>query len=409
MLNTNVSRENEDPSKVVLYHEGRNYTITLYKNGNNPNIYFYFRWNGVSYQGSTGCDDVEVSKKIVPEIFFDITKGLRKKGYRKIIRFEDVVERFIEYKKGQKLSPKTIVDYKLKSEFLSEKYGNFDVRELCSMKQGLFSDYKEWREKYYKTHKNKIRQTYTKGKKVIQGRRFNSVGVVPLNRECRLLVSILKYGQEHMNLIQGVEIPKYTIVKEQRRDEIFTYSEYRRIEKYWKERNYYFYQIISFVDGTGIRYPNELNRILWKDVNFREGYVEIRNRKSKGDPVNTLIPLEDKTRKILEELHSREGVPKGKEDPVFVNERGEQIKNITKSFKKCLSDLGIKKKLSMYNFRHTYTTRHVKKHEIPLMMLSYFLGHKSTRMVETIYSHVKGLDYIRTFHKMKGERKQGIS
>lgn len=406
MLNTIISKENKEPSKVTLYHEGKNYTITLYKNGNNPNIYYYFRWNRVSHQGSTGCGDLEVSKIIVPQIFVDTINGLRKKGYRGIIRFEDVVERFMEYKRGQKLSPKTIVDYKLKSDFLSEKYGNNDVRQLCSMKQGLFDDYKEWREKYYKTHKDKIRQTYTKGKKLIQGRRFKSVGVVPLNRECRLLVSILKYGQEHMSLLQGVEIPKYSIVKEKRRDEIFTYSEYRKIEKYWKERNYYFYQIISFVDKTGIRYPNELNRILWKDVNFKGGYVEIRDRKSKGDPVNTLIPLEYKTRRILEELFRRDGVPKGSEDLVFVNERGKQIKNITRSFKKCLSDLGIEKKLSMYNFRHTYTTRQVKKHEIPLTMLSYFLGHKDTTMVQRIYSHVKGLDYIKTFHRMEEEKKQ---
>lgn len=408
MSEVSVSQSTDKTTKVSVFYDQKKYNITLYKNGNNPNIYYYFRWNGKSYQGSSGTDDLEKSKTIVPEIFYDITKGIRKKGHRRVTNFKEVVKEFIKHKERQNLSPNTLVDYRLKSKFLMEKFGNEDISYLCSKKKGLFLEYQEWRENYYQKHKEKRLQTYTRGKTVIKGRHFDTVGIVSLNRECRLLVSILRFSQEYLGLLPGIEIPRYKHIPETGRKNIFSYGEYRRLEKYWKEKNPYYWSIISFVDKTGIRYPSELNRILWRDVNFQEGYVLIRNRKSRGNTIDTEIPLTEKTRAILEYLHSREGISKKSDDYVFVNDKGVQVKNIVKGFKKSLSELGITKKVSMYTFRHTFTTRMVNNPDIPLKTLSYILGHKDTTMLDTRYSHITGKQVRRIFQSMEEKKKKKL-
>jgi integrase len=370
------------------------------------NTCYYFRWNGKTYRGSTGETDLESSHTRVKEIIYEVSQGHREKGKQKIIRFEEVVKNFLKYKKLQRVSPKTLHEYRRQSKYLLEKFKGRDINSFQTKQE--YNDYKNWRDQYYNTHKERIIPTYKKNGKIVKGRKFEKVGVVTLNRECRLLGSILRFGKEYMNVLKGIEIASYTMIPEDRREEILTYGDYKKLEKYWKEKNPYYWKIISFVDKTGIRYPSELNNILWKDVNFSEGYVEIRNRKSRGSPVNTLIPLLGETKKILEELRSREDISKGNDDPVFVNDKGRRVKNITKSFKKSISELGILKKISMYVFRHTFTTRMVKNPDVPLVMLSYILGHKDTTMLDRRYSHVQGKEVVKTFHRIEEKKKKKL-
>jgi len=106
-------------------------------------------------------------------------------------------------------------------------------------------------------------------------------------------------------------------------------------------------------------------------------------------------------------LKSRKDIPKGDDDPVFVNDNGVQISNIRKSFKQSIVDCGIKKNLCMYSLRHLYTTRMVKRPDIPLIMISQSLGHKDTSMVNKYYSHLRIEDLVKTFQKSE-ERKQEI-
>ena len=174
----------------------------------------------------------------------------------------------------------------------------------------------------------------------------------------------------------------------------------------WEEKNPYYWKIISFVDKSGIRYPSELLKITNSDVNLKEGFVLIRNRKSKKKKIiNTKVPLIEETKKILEELRSREGIPKGPNDPVFVNDKGIQIKYINKGFKKSLSELGINNKLSIYSFRHTYVTRLIKNPEISMKIVSQILGHTDTTMVDRIYSHLTDDDALRAIQRMEEKKK----
>ncbi len=163
--------------------------------------------------------------------------------------------------------------------------------------------------------------------------------------------------------------------------------------------------MISFVDQTGIRYPSEIGRILVSDVNLQKGYVMIRDRKSKSEePVNTKMPLSDKAIKILEDLLSREGIPKGPKDRVFVNDKGVFIKYINKAFKKSLLKLNLNPTLSMYSFRRTYATRLVQDPEIPMKIVAYMMGHKDCTMVDRIYSNIGDDEALKLMQRIKDKK-----
>lgn len=386
---------------------------TLNEHPLSMNLYYYFHYKNKTYRGSTGESNIENCHTKVKEIIYDVTHGKsRKEERQKIIKFEEVVKKFLQFKEVLKRSPKTLHEYRRQSKYLLEMFKGRDVNSIQTKKEYL--DYMNWRKRYYKTHKDKTTQKYKRNGKEIKGRKFSNVGDTSINREIILLGNILRFSKEFMNTLKGVEIPSSIIMGKDDRNkrDVVKYGEYRKLKKYWEEKNPYFWKIISWVDKTGIRYPSELSNIIWSDVNLKEGFVLIRNRKCKdkrngqGDPIDTEVPLIEETKKILEELRSREGILKGPNDPVFVNDKGVQVKYINKGFKKSLSELGINENLTMYSFRHTYTTRMVKNPEIPLKMISYILGHRDTQMVDRRYSHIEGKDVRRTIHGIEEKKKK---
>jgi len=367
--------------------------ITLYKNGNNKNIYYYFKYEKNYYQGTTGTDNLDKSIEKSKDYFYDVKKGLRAKGVKRI-KFEKLVKYFLKHKEKE-VSLRTIDDYKKSSKYLIERFKNKDIEKICDRDE--YSKYQDWRKDYYETHKSKQRQiNYRDGKKII-GRQLKNVGSVVINRECRLLVSILRYGKEYKKLFKGIEIPRYKDLEENRREEILSTKEYLKLRNYWMKKKPYYGHILSFLYHTGIRYPSELNRIQWKDVNLEKSYVIIRNRKSKSNPITTSVPLFDTSIKVIEYLKSREGISKKPDDFVFVDDNGKQIKRISRNFKKSLNECGIKKDIVMYSFRHMFTTRMVQRPDIPLTYLSYILGHKNTITLQEHYTHLNPTRIVNTF------------
>jgi len=383
--------------------------ISLYTNGNNSNIYYYFRWKNRRYQGSTGSDDIEISKNKINEIFFEISKGLRQKGRKRIIKFEEVVKKFLKHKKEQEVSPQTIIDYSRQSKYLIERFKNKDINLICSKSE--FLDYREWRKKYYQTHETKRVQKYKKYGKDVKGKTYKTVGNVSLNRECRLLVSILRFGKEYLSILQDVTVPSYTMLPEHRREEILTKKEYQKLEEYWMKKNPFYWYIISFINNTGIRYPSELNKIIYEDVHLDKSFVLIRDRKNKNKsiPVNTPVPLVGTSKEIIQILKSRPNISKKSKDFVFVNDKGVQIKSITKQFKKSLMECGIEKNLTMYSLRHLFTTRMVRRPDIPIKILSEVLGHKDTTMINKYYSHLRTEDLVNVFQRSEDHKQEIIN
>jgi len=382
--------------------------ITLYYNGLNQNIYYYFTWKKKSYRGSTGSDKIEISKNNVSEIFFDVSKGLRGKGRSKTIKFEDIVKKFFDYKGKQNLSERTLSEYKRQSKYLIERFKVRDLESLCSKTEYL--DYGEWRRKYYHTHETKRQIIYKRNGKKLKGRLLEHVGNVPVNRECRLLVNILHFSKEYLGLLKNIEIPSYKIFPERRREGILTRDEYLRLEEYWMKKNPYYWYILSFINNTGIRYPSELLNICWKDINLERSFVLIRNRKNKNKtlPVNTPVPLVGRSKEIIETLKSRENISKEPDDKVFVNDNGIQIKNIRNGFKKSLKECSIDESLTIYSLRHLFTTRMVRRPDIPIKILSEVLGHKDTTMINKYYSHLRTEDLVNVFQRSEDHKQEII-
>ena len=388
---------------------------TLNEHPMSNNLFYYFRYDGDTYRGSTGetFDNIDYCHTKVKEIIYNTTQTERsqrkkQKGKKiKIANFEDVVKDFLLHIKNKNLSPKSFYEYHRQSKYFLEFFKGRDINSFGEKKD--YEDYTNWRKKYYDTHKGKIIRTYKGNGKVFQGRKFeNGVGDVSINRENQTLERILIYSKEYLGHLKGIEIQHYKKIDVNKKDrDVVQYWEYLKLKKYWEEKNPYYWKIISFVDKTAVRYPSELLKITNSDVHLKEGFVLIRNRKSKKKKIiDTRVPLIEETKKILEELQSREGVPKGPNDPVFVNDKGVQIKYINKSFKKSLSELGINNKLSMYSFRHTYATRLIKNPEISMKIVSHILGHTDTTMVDRIYTHLTDDDAMRAIQQMEEKKKK---
>ena len=385
------------PHHIPLPNKKR---ITLYKNGNNENIYYYFTFGKKSYRGSTGKNDLQSSVDEGFRIYSEVSTGKRKYGSKGSNKFEVVCKQYLKHKeedKRRKLSPRTLIEYKRNSKYLIQKFRGYEIETLCSEK--VYETYQKWRSDYYKEHQTKKQIVYKRKGKNFKGRILDHVGSVPINRELRLLVSVLRYSKYNLKLLQNVEIPPYTMLEENRGKKILTETEYEKLRHYMTTNSHYNWLIISFINSTGIRYPSELLRITWKDVDWDTPCVWIRNRKNpkSNQPLDTPFPLVGNSLGIIKQLWSRDNISKEPNDPVFVNDKGVQVKNIRKSFKNSLVKCGIDNDVSLYSFRHRFTTRMILCEDIPVVILSKVLGHKSTQMVMKHYEQLDKDNYVKVF------------
>lgn len=403
--------------KKVLKKLDTPHKITLYLNGNNPNIYYYFTWNKKVCRGSTGSPDLKSSIDKVFEIFYDEKKGIRRN--RQYVsgsnKFEDVCKKFLEYKdKDHKksVSQQTMKEYKRITEILKEKFSGENISSLCD--ENVYDQYQIWRKDYYKTHPN---QSISKdGRKT---RTYNNVGPVRINRELRLLVSILKYSKSKLGLLPNVEIPPYTELYEEPRRGTLKDEEFERLRDYMSLNRPYQWSIVSFLNSTGIR-VGEIQKITWKDVDWDTPCVWIRNRKNPkgGKQVDTPFPLVGSGYDVIETLWKRENpkIGKSEDDFVFTNDEGKPVKSIRQCFKTSLKKCGIDTSICLYSFRHRFTTRMVVQNTIPLLVISRLLGHSTTTMVMKHYEETNKDHYVELMKesrevyykqkKKKEERKQ---
>ena len=109
------------------YHLTEPHKISLLKNGNNPNIYYYFTYKHKRYRGSTGKNDLKSSIEEVFDIFYEVKTGKRKEGSRVSSKFGEVCKKYLKHKQQdmtKELSPRTLIEYKRNSKFLLEKFQN---------------------------------------------------------------------------------------------------------------------------------------------------------------------------------------------------------------------------------------------------------------------------------------------
>jgi len=176
----------------VLMKLSHPYKITLYRNGGNPSIYYYFTFKRKMFRGSTGTEDLDNAIDRASEIYVKVKDG-KSPRQQKIdhLKFSDVAKKFIHYKKPR-ISQNAIRAYSREAKFLTEYFSNRPIEHISL---NDYQSYIKWRQSYYTNYPEKAQQKKKIKHKIVKGRVYKDVGLATINRECCLLVSILRYAK----------------------------------------------------------------------------------------------------------------------------------------------------------------------------------------------------------------------
>lgn len=389
--------ESEMNEKKKIKVLGKN--ITLYKRPDTGTINYYFSHEGNKIKGSTGkstLDDIKDNDIDMTKLVLNVMEGRPTK--KRVILFANAYKDFYKYKQDMNAAPRTLQGYTQRSKCLLEYFGNKDITKLGTSLN--YEKYRKWKLDYYK--KNPTHQTikYKRNGKVVKGRTQTTSGVHQIDIEINLLRIILNWCQKVGKIPRDIFIDEYEkSTKKHKETLILKKEEYMAITEYMAKDNPFYGSIVRFVNNTGIRYPGELTPLKWKHIDFNKCTISINARKSKGNSVDSLIPMTNRVKTLLESLYNRD-VPKGDDDYVFVNDDGVRVMNIRKYWKKTLNHLGINPEYTLYSLRHLFAVRMIRRPEINVRMLAELLGHSSIKMVETTYAKWISID-----HKLEAMRK----
>lgn len=383
-------------------------TLTLYDRDDTDKIFYQFNHEGTRYRGSTGKtsftdfsdNDLELHKLVL-----NVMEGRPTK--KRVVLLSNAYKDFYKHKEQQGSSPRTLKGYTQRSRTLLEYFGKKDITKLGT--NFNYAKYKKWKLDYYNRNPSKQTITYKRNGKVVKGQTKTTSGVHQVDMEIKLLLIILRWCQKMEKIPRDMFIDEYEPSTALHKETlILQKKEYVSITDYMKKDNPYYGSIIRFVNNTGIRYPGELTPLKWKHIDFDKETISINARKSKGNRVDSLIPMTTRVKDILQTLYDRPNIPKGDDDFVFVNDRGVQVKDIRKYWKKTLTHLGIDTRYTIYSLRHLYSVRMIRRPEINVRMLAELLGHSSIQMVETTYAKWISIDHKIDAMKKSEQRREDI-
>lgn len=372
------------PNKITLYYR---------KSELSRNIYYYFSINKKPFRHSTQTNNLELAERYAMSRFLAIIKS--KGEVRKRMKFDKLCRKFIEFKDKRqsegKLALKTFIEYKRQVRFLVERFRD---KEIDSFVKRDFNEYMDWRKEYYTIHPRKKRQVYDRNEKRLKGRIYNYSMETAINRELALLRSILFFAKNELELQEVKNIPTFEKYPENRGRDILTDEEVKKLQDYFENKNKYYWQILNFVANTAIRYPSEMEILKWKNIDIEKEYMSFERKGRRMTNRIKTLPIVGEAKEIIIQLKQRENIPKEKDDFVFVNDAGKQIKNIKKSYKKALNACGITGKHTVYSLRH-YVTNKWMNQGIQPMIIAACLGHQSLAMIEKHYGKIMPRDTVK--------------
>jgi integrase len=143
---------------------------------------------------------------------------------------------------------------------------------------------------------------------------------------------------------------------------------------------------------TGMR-RGELFKLQWQDVDFRRGFIHIRD--SKGGP-DQKIPLNAAARELLTN-HPRTGSPF-----VFPGRHGNQRVDINHQVTRIKKAAGLPKDFrALHGLRHVYASMLASSGQVDLYTLQKLLTHKSAAMTQR-YAHLRD-DALRRASDLAGD------
>jgi integrase len=140
-------------------------------------------------------------------------------------------------------------------------------------------------------------------------------------------------------------------------------------------------RLVHLCACTGMR-RSELLRLEWRDIDFENGFIHIRDPKGGA---SQKIPLNESARGVLEEQPKYDN-----SDLIFPNPAtGEQRVDLRKTLRRIVKEAGLPKGFRpLHGLRHVYASGLASSGKVDMWQLQKLLTHKSPQMTMR-YSHLR--------------------
>lgn len=184
--------------------------------------------------------------------------------------------------------------------------------------------------------------------------------------------------------LRASPIPKVKKPRRRRREVFYTPKQFQQIRSHARGT---LVDFLDFLWWTGCR-PKEARTLEARHVN--DDLVIFPADESKGEEAARILILIPEAKTIVDRLRSQL-----KEGPLFLNSRGNPW---TKDSLKCRFTRISEKvgfRVISYGIRHSFATNGLLRSVDPVS-LSHLMGHKDTRMISQVYSHIsQNVDHLR--------------
>jgi integrase len=266
------------------------------------------------------------------------------------VLFDKLVERYIEYSKANKRSCRRDLT---SSKMLSRTFGGKTLQQITAW---LVERYKGQRQKDITPHGNPLSNK-------------------TINRELACLKHMFTKASE-WGLIATNPVKKVKLFPEkQEKLRVISETEFKEL---YTAASPHFRPILLCAYQTGMR-KGELARLKWEDVNFKDGYIYIKETKNNESRV---VPISDNLKVSL--LNSKK---KATSDHVFTTQEG--ISYSSESAWKRAWSTALRRsrieKCRFHDLRHSFATRLVMA-GVDIVTVQELMGHKDISMTKR-YSH----------------------
>lgn len=150
---------------------------------------------------------------------------------------------------------------------------------------------------------------------------------------------------------------------------------------------------------TGMR-RGELFRLEWRDIDFKRGFIQLRDTKG---GIDQTIPLNDAARNVLGSHPKRKGSAF-----VFPGRGGRQRTDINKAVGKIKKDAGLPAGFrALHGLRHVYASMLASSGQVDLYTLQKLMTHKSPLMTQR-YAHLRD-ETLRSASNLAGSLVQELT
>jgi integrase len=204
------------------------------------------------------------------------------------------------------------------------------------------------------------------------GRHGKLISKATVNRETAFLKTMLNYAVRRGWLSEN-PLKGYKLYKE-KLNKLRTLSE-EEFKAFCNSASDLLKPILVMAYCTGMR-KSEILDLKWENVDLDEGYIRVEETKN-DEP--RIIPINKMLNDILNSVQYTSS-----EQNVFLNIKGEPVKEFKTAFNGALRRSGVKK-FTFHDLRHTFATNLVMN-KVDLVTIKELMGHSTIQMTMR-YSH----------------------